>query len=59
MLTCIQWPVVVFLEAFGNKTYKLELQIQKLHYESGRQIIWKVSSQSPAQSGETFFMLVM
>jgi hypothetical protein len=35
------------LVAFGNTTYKLELQIRQLHQESGRQIIWQVSSQSP------------
>jgi hypothetical protein len=31
------------LVAFGDETYKLELQIQ----ESGRQIVWQMSSQSP------------
>jgi hypothetical protein len=40
------------LVAFGNETYelnlkKLELQIRQLHYESGRQVIVQVSSQSP------------
>jgi hypothetical protein len=31
----------------GNETCKPELQIRRLHLESGRQIIWQESSQSP------------
>jgi hypothetical protein len=45
--------------AFGNETYKLnlkklELQLQQLHYKSGRQLIWQVSLQSPDVTTRSF-----